>query len=231
MRTLLLLLATLVACDRDARGPAAPAASAHAEPVSATASAAMTAAVSAPPIASAAPSASARTPPVKVERQGKTWPFHRWTRAEAVTFNPFSIRPGVQLRAYDDSHGESPHIVDRKPLDEAMAKKAVDLVTQTQGGVEVSKCPFPRHAVVLYEDTLPVASINVCFECGDILLWPPWAPEPDWATLTAQQLKKIELANRRQLELYDAVFPKWQAYFRDEVGFPIDTKYAPSPTP
>ncbi|MBK6514332.1 MAG: hypothetical protein IPG04_09490 [Polyangiaceae bacterium] len=113
-----------------------------------------------------------------------------------------------------------------------MAKKAVDLVTQTQGGVEVSKCPFPRHAVVLYEDTMPVASINVCFECGDILLWPPWAPEPDWATLTAQQLEEDRACEPPTARASTTrCSPEWQAYFRDEVGFPIDAKYAPSPTP
>jgi hypothetical protein len=164
---------------------------------------------------------------VKVTRTGKTWPFHAWNRAEAVTFNQFAMRPGVPLVAYDDVKGFSPHLVDRKPIDQAQAKKAVDLVTQTNGDVSVSKCPFPRHAVVLYEDALPVATINVCFSCGDIILWPRWEPEPDWSNLSDRQTKELVAKRQKQMALYNKVFPKWQAFFRDEVGFAIDGRYEP----
>lgn len=180
------------------------------------------------PDASAAPAVSAAptppAPPAPVERTGKTWPFHAWDRAEAVTFNQFPMRRRVRLYAYNE-HGWSEHIVDRKPLDAAGAKKAVNLVTQTNGGVDVSKCPFPRHAVVLYDHDVPVASINVCFACGDILLWPPWETRPDWSNMTDKQLKELELRSERQMKLYDKVFPKWEVFFRDEVGFSIDARY------
>jgi hypothetical protein len=170
----------------------------------------------------ATPDASA--PPAPVKRTGKTWPFHAWDRAEAVTFNQFPMRRGARLYAYNE-HGFSSHIVDRRPLDDARAKKAVDLVTQTNGDVNVSKCPFPRHAVVLYEREVPVASINVCFECGDILLWPRWAQEPGWSNLTDKEVKALELRTAKQMKLYEKVFPKWEVFFRDEVGFPIDARH------
>jgi hypothetical protein len=181
-----------------------------------------------PPDPSAEPEASAKpeAPPPPVERTGKTWPFHAWDHAEALTFNQFEMQPGAQLYAYDE-HGWSKHIVDRKPLDAARAKKAASLVAQTKGGVDVSKCPFPRHAVILYDHEIPVASINVCFSCGDILIWPSWetGPEPDWEHMTDKQWKSLELKNAAQMRLYKSVFPKWQAFFRDEVGFSIDARY------
>jgi hypothetical protein len=159
--------------------------------------------------------------PAPVTRSGKAWPFHTWNRAEAMTFNAFDMKPQVQLRAIDDN-GWSPHIVERKPLTDTQAKQSVDLVTKTQGDVSVSKCPFPRHAVVLYEDDAPVASINVCFSCGDILLWPRWEPAPDWEKMTDKQRKEQDLKSAKQMKAYEQVFPTWKTFFRDEVGFPID---------
>lgn len=185
--------------------------------------------VSAPSLAQPTASATAAPPPVPatpaaVARSGKTWPFHAWDHAEAVTFNQIPMRERVRLYAYDDG-GWSPLLVDRKPLTETLAKEAVDLVTRTQGGVDVSKCPFPRHAVVLYEREVPVASINVCFTCGDILVWPDWEPPPDWDKLTDEQRKKQMLRSEKQLKLYEKAFPRWKTFFRDEVGFPIDATY------
>jgi hypothetical protein len=81
--------------------------------------------------------------------------------------------------------------------------------------------------VVLYEGDIPVASINICFECGDILLWPRWEqkPEPDWSNLTDKQWKEIELESAKKLKLYKKAFPKWKVFFRDEIGFSIDARY------
>lgn len=166
----------------------------------------------APPAEVVAVDAGPVMPPA-VERTGKVWPFHAWDHAVAVTFNEFPMRPRTQLRAYDE-HGWSPHVVDKKPLDAAKAKKAVDLATATNGDVLVSKCPFPRHAVVLFEGEVPVASINVCFECGDILLWPRWEPEGDWS----------EAKQAKQMKLYDKTFPRWKTFFRDDVGFAVDDR-------
>lgn len=160
-------------------------------------------------------------PPAPVERTGKTWPFHTWTRAEAVTFNQFRIRSEAPLRAYDEK-GWSPHIVNHKRLDETLAKKAIEIVTAHEGDVSVSKCPFPRHAVVLFDEDVPVASINVCFQCGDIVLWPRWSPAPDWSTMSSAQQKAQMARNEKQLKRYEQVFPRWKKFFADDVGFSID---------
>jgi hypothetical protein len=161
------------------------------------------------PDAALTPTKTATTAkPAPVERTGKTWPFHAWDRAEAFTFNRFPMGPGAPFRIYDDN-GWSKHVADKKPLDAALSKQAVDLVLAGKSELEMTKCPFPRHAVVLYDHDVPVASINVCFECGDILLWPRWTP-PESA--------KLE-------KLFAQVFPKWKTFFRDAVGFPIDEKW------
>ena len=196
---------TVAGLDADAAAPAAPA-TAAAEPKEAS--------------SESAPAA----PPPPVERTGKTWPFHTWTRAVAVTFNQFPMRHDAPLLAYDDK-GWSPHVVDRKPVSEQLANRAIEIVKAHEGDVAVSKCPFPRHAVVLYDGDVPVASINVCFECGDIMLWPRWSPAPDWDHMTSKQMKAHMAREEKHLKLYESVFPRWQAYFRDEVGFPIDAKY------
>lgn len=184
------------------------------------------------PLSSATPDAEApadATKPAPVERSGKTWPFHAWDRAEAFTFNRFPMRPGAPYRIYDDE-GWSKHVADKKPLDATLAKQAVDLVLAGKSELEMTKCPFPRHAVVLYDHDVPVASINVCFECGDVLLWPRWGkPEADWDKLTDAQKKKalaeLEAESTRKQKLFDQVFPKWKTFFRDTVGFPVDEKW------
>ena len=187
-----------------------------------------------PPLATADTDASAPSPPAApaprpapVERTGKTWPFHTWDRAVAVTFNQFPMRADAQLRAYDEK-GWSPHIVDRKTLTDATAKKSLEIVTAHGGDVAVSKCPFPRHAVVLYDGDVPVASINVCFQCGDVMLWPRWssAPEPDWNKMTSKQVEAHHAREAKRVDRYEATFlPRWKAYFRDDVGFAIDAVY------
>lgn len=169
-------------------------------------------------------------PPPPVARSGKVWPFHAWTRAEAVAFNELSYRPRVQLRAYDDA-GWSPLVTRKKPLSAAEAQEALKLVNDTLGDVEVSKCPFPRHAVVLFDGDVPVASINVCFQCGDILVWPAWTDPPlDWAhwdQLTVGQRHTLEAMQKKKLALHEHYFPQWKTFFRDKIGFPIDAKYDP----
>lgn len=173
-----------------------------------------------------AASPGAATPVAPVARQGKLWPFHRWSRAEAVRFNEFPMRPAVPLYACSD-RGLSPHIVERIPISLPLAQRAVELLQRTRGAVEVSKCPFPRHAVILYDGDVPVASINVCFSCGDILVWPKWdaVPEPDWDHMTNAARAAHAAAQKAAMSAYEQTFPRWKSYFRDLIGFPIVAKY------
>ncbi|MDC0715498.1 hypothetical protein [Nannocystis bainbridge] len=179
------------------------------------------------PVTTPAPSASPPAPPepaiespTPVESKpsepltpSKTWPFVVWDRAEAFTFNHLLYGPGIPLRVWDATSGWSPKIVDRKPVTPEQASHAVEWVVATRGDLEVSKCAFPRHAVVLYAGDTPVGSVNVCFECGDILVWPAFeAPATGPAA---------ERRHSQQMKAYKRVFPQWQRFFRDELGFPL----------
>ncbi|MFZ6178021.1 hypothetical protein [Nannocystis pusilla] len=143
----------------------------------------------------------------------KTWPFVAWDRAEAFTFNHVAYGPGIPLRVYDATSGWSPEIVERTTISAAQAGSAVERVVATRGTLEVSKCAFPRHAVVLYAGDTPVGSVNVCFECGDILVWPEFEPPASGPT--------AERRLRQQMKAYKRVFPEWERFFRDDLGFPL----------
>jgi hypothetical protein len=76
--------------------------------------------------------------------------------------------------------------------------------------------------VVFYAGERPVGTANVCFSCGDILVWPRFRPG------------KQPVGERKQLAGYKQVFPRWQRFFADEVGFPLEParlrRYRPAPT-
>lgn len=167
--------------------------------------------------------ASPASLPAAVLRTGSVWPFHAWSRAEAVSFNVFAMRPEVPLHAYDD-RGWSPHVVERRAVTAAQGKEAVSLLAATEGEIVVSKCPFPRHAVVLFDGDTPVASINLCFECGDILTWPASPPEPQGPSAKKPSDKERMAREEKRLKLYDRVFPRWRAFFSEGVGMAVDAK-------
>lgn len=163
------------------------------------------------------------SPPAAVSRTGSVWPFHAWSRAEAVSFNVFAMRPDVPLHAYDE-RGWSPHVVERRAVTVAQGKEAVSLLAASEGEILVSKCPFPRHAVVLFDGDTPVASINLCFECGDILTWPASPPEPQGPSAKKVSDKERMAREEKRLKLYDRVFPRWRAFFSEGVGMAVDAK-------
>lgn len=151
--------------------------------------------------------------PAKPPTPSKTWPFAVWDRAEAITYNHVAYGPGIPLRAYDGDSGWSPKIAERRAISGEQGARAVGWVIATRGELEVSKCAFPRHAVVLYAGDTPVGSANVCFECGDILVWPDFEPPPTDAQAGRRQ--------QQQMRGYKQVFPQWERFFRDELGFSL----------
>jgi len=72
---------------------------------------------------------------------------------------------------------------------------------------------------------VPVASIDVSFECGGILLWSRWESEPDWAQMSPQERKAHFRRDEERVKYFDEVFPRWEACFRDRVGLEITTSY------
>ena len=154
----------------------------------------------------------------------QSWPGVRWDRAEAVRFNQVPYGPlieGLDLLAWDPEHGLNPSIVERKPIDLAHATRAVELVNATGGRVDVSKCPFPRHGVVFYRGDQPVASVNVCFACGDILISPDPRPEIDDDPLVTSDYDAWSKREDARMVVYHQVYPTWQAFFRDDLGWSI----------
>ena len=132
-------------------------------------------------------------------------------------FNIQRYGPGSSLFVYRDDKGWNPNIHSEQDITRKQADQAVKLVGRTLGEMMVSKCAFPRHAIVLFSGPTPVASINVCFECGDILVWPRWDPAPDWDD------RKYEMYGKLR-KVYDRVFPKWEALFGKELGLTLDWK-------
>ena len=160
-------------------------------------------------------------PPV-VTRTGTVLPYHAYDRAEAITFNQFSEMAsprGTLLEVYSQL-GWSPHISERKPITGALTNKALDIVS-TLGSWELTKCTFPRHAIVLYENDIPIASINVCFECGGILTWPQ-APNPALHQLGPNATFAQELAEEHRVNaIFGKLLKRWESFFHDDVGFEV----------
>lgn len=131
-----------------------------------TPSAPTTTEVTLPPPATSWPAAFKRS----------SWPHAPWVRARAYTYNFRPYGPGPMLRVYEDGRWSDTlrHAVALNP---SQAAAALELTHRTRGEAHISNCPFPRHAVVFFDEAdQPVASVSVCFACGDILVWPPYFP-------------------------------------------------------
>jgi hypothetical protein len=144
-----------------------------------------------------------------------TWPFFAWDSARAYAFNLRAPGPGHPLRVYDEAKGWNPTISIDKELSRERADRAVALLNETQGEMLVSKCPYPRHAVVLFANGVPVGSINVCFTCEDILIWPPWSRDPGW------ELKKQNMYPKL-MKRHASVLGDWKRFFSESAGIPDD---------
>jgi hypothetical protein len=216
MRLCVLVMVVALGCGKSEPKPEPPAA--PAPPPAPVAAAAPDAAPA--PVAVAAPDAAPAKPLVAT----KQWPYNEWDRAEAIIFNHVTPGPGVPLYAYADDDGWNPNILERKAIEVAQGERAAGWVIETKGSVSVSKCPFPRHAVVLYWGDTPVASINFCFECGDLLVWPAFEDGLDWDNYDNWSKKdeaKAEKLWAYQEKVYKKLYPTWEAFFRDELGYSI----------
>lgn len=173
----------------------------------------------------AAPATSDALPADKVAlRPSKKWPFVEWDAAQAYTFNLRKPGPGAKLHVFRRPQGWTEKPVPGKVLTEAQSKKALQLLAKTQGGMDVSKCPFPRHGIVFSVENVPVGSISVCFECGDILIWPPYSPDPKWEDKKYKRYGKL-------MRAYDRVFPGWKKLFAKDLGLATDWTTLPGSTP
>lgn len=223
----LVAVALVTACgqaDTPAREPvAAPAAVTPGRDAAAPATVAAVIDAGAAPVVAVAPVDAAAGPPPDAAPAIETWPFTAWNRAAVFTFNHVDYGPGIPLRVYDAEHGWSPNVVSHEDIvDHRVADEAVALVALTRGELEVSKCAFPRHAIVFYAGDTPVGSVNVCFSCGDILVWPDFEPGPDWNDDSKAGVRRRDKLMKQKLSGYKQAFPRWEKLFRDTLGLPLE---------
>ncbi len=148
------------------------------------------------------------------------WPFFQWDKAQAFTYNLRSPGPGVQLRIFSESEGWNPTRTSGPVLTPAQAATSLRLLAKTQGQMMVSKCPFPRHGIIFYQGEVPVGSISVCFECGDIMIWPAYRRGPAWEAKKWKRYAKL-------MRAYDRSFPLWRKLFEVDLGLASDWKKLP----
>jgi len=170
------------------------------------------------------PAPDASPPPPVSLTPSKAWPFHAWDRAEAYTFNLRRPGPGAKLRVYNEKQGWTESPTKGPTLTAKQAKKALGLIAKTQGQMIVSKCPFPRHGIVFFQGETPVASVSVCFECGDIMVWPAYSQDPSWQERKSRRFGKL-------MKSYKRVFPQWEALFESELSLNTDWTKLPTSEP
>jgi hypothetical protein len=154
------------------------------------------------------------------------WSKLKYASAKAYTFNFEPFGPGHKgLRAFgpirgpgEDTVGMHPKIRNSAPLTAEQASEAFALVRLTEGAARMSKCAFPRHGVVFFDKKGdPIASVNICFECGDILIWPEWDRRP-----SAKKNSYGEVFTKK----YDKAMSGWTTLFQSLDDMPIDWKSA-----
>lgn len=139
------------------------------------------------------------------------WPGKAWTTAKAYTFNWRRYGPPAKwLHIYEEPGGLNGSVRNHVDLTEAQANAAFDLVKSTEGEMLMSKCAFPRHGVVFYDkDNKAVGSVSVCFGCGDILVWPPYAKRP-----SRKKVGKDGVYTDAFLKRFDIAMKQWEALFK-----------------
>ena len=109
-----------------------------------------------------------------LEHSAKEWPFGAWESARAYTYNFVPMNSHDQMSVFVDTR-RNPKIRSEHELSHAQAVALLNRVRELRGTLMVSKCPFPRHAVVFFSDmSEPVGEVDVCFECGDVIAWPDY---------------------------------------------------------
>ena len=179
------------------------------------------------PIPSEAITETVSSPPPKLEPLSisrplpkslqQDWPPQKWSHAKAYTFNFVPFGPGQKSYIYraDTWNGK---IQKTYPITEEQAEYAVHLIHQTAGNVETSKCTFPRHGIVYFdENDTPIASINYCFSCGGVLVWPPYFEDME------EEYKKYDIQGKKVegkeyidplvIQIYEELTPSYEQLF------------------
>ena len=152
----------------------------------------------------------------------KDWPFSEWTTAKAYAYNMTNFGPGASLFVYREGEW-NPSITEEKTLDSSQAQAALELNHRLGGKVSVSKCAFPRHAIVFFDaQEQPVGSINVCFECGDILVWPDYYGEEDDTSFRYAMSEVSEMPTI--FDHHEQTLPVWEDLLITTIGLKAYTR-------
>ncbi len=169
----------------------------------------------APPPATHVPNPPPEPRPALKKPKAGAFPFKTWSYAKAYTYNFFEDRP-VPMRVVSEDAAWSPHIRSEQLIDEKHARRSAELVAVTRGSIEMTKCTFPRHAVVYFDRAdKPVASVDVCFSCEAVLAWPDYE-------------RRENYNYERAASKFEKTLPLWRRLFEKELGLPTEYKTAPA---
>ncbi len=158
--------------------------------------------------------------PAPITPEKGAWPFSPWSYAKAYTFNFFEDS-NTQLQVVTQDKIWSPYIRSEQLVSEAQALSAAKLVQSINGTFENSKCIFPRHAIVFFDARdEPIASVDVCFECDGILVW------PDYETKDAEAY-----ADPAFMKAYKNALAQFETLFGHELALPLSYTADPQPPP
>ena len=153
----------------------------------------------------------------------RTWPLEDWSYAKAYTFNFVPYGPGNNSFVYRDGtwNEKIEHTVD---ITKDEADNALELIHHTAGDIESSGCIFPRHGIVYFNEAdEPIASINYCFSCEGILLWPHYLDQKDKLALYELSIPPKapdEYAQSMVIEIYFELEENWRNLFLERLALP-----------
>ncbi len=158
--------------------------------------------------------------PAPITPENGAWPFAAWSYAKAYTFN-FFADSNTQLQVVTADKVWSPYIRSEQLVSEAQARSAAKLVQSINGTFENSKCIFPRHAIVYFDARdEPIASVDVCFECDGILVWPDYKTKDENA-----------YADPAFMTAYEGALTQFKTLFGQELVLPLSYTADPQPPP
>ena len=153
----------------------------------------------------------------------KKWPPQEWSYAKAYTFNFVPYGPGNSNYVYKkDTWNKNTPV--SYAINNKQAEYALKLVHKTAGDVETSKCTFPRHGIVYFnEQDTPIASINYCFSCEAVLLWPAYLSfeeRLERESLAGTKVEGQEWVDPQVVQIYYDLVPAYKHLFFEQLKMP-----------
>ena len=162
------------------------------------------------------------TPSTSKKVTSGVWPFTEWSYTKAYTYNFVEAGPRYQMTVFSEDGQLNPYLRSEKSITNNQALEVQKQVNTTRGTVMVSKCPFPRHAVVFFNDKdRPVGEVGVCFECGDIIAHPDFDIPPNEKYAVDTKTGELKI-----MPLYDSSYKFFEGFFQKVFKETIDWEKA-----